>query len=94
MSIKVEVFSSPGCSKCGKAKYVLQDIAREIGGDCIDWREVNVLDEIDYVIQLGVLSTPSIAIDDELIFTSLPSEKRLRSELLKRLNEENQEQGA
>lgn len=91
MSIKVEVFSSPGCSKCGKAKYVLQDIAKEIGGNRIDWREVNILDEIDYAIQLGVLSTPSIAIDDVLIFTSLPSEKRLRSELLKRLDEEIQE---
>ncbi len=85
MNIKVEVFSSPGCSKCGKAKVVLRDIASEIGGDRIDWREVNVLDEIDYAIQLGVLSTPSIAIDEELIFTSLPSEKRLRSELLNRL---------
>lgn len=94
MSIKVEVFSSPGCSKCGKAKYVLQDIAKEIGGNRIDWREVNILEEIDYAVQLGVLSTPSIAINDVLIFTSLPSEKRLRSELLRRLNEENQEQGA
>jgi len=93
MSIKVEVFSSPGCSKCGKAKYVLKDIAKDIGGDRINWREVNILDEIDYAVQLGVLSTPSIAINDVLIFTSLPSEKRLRRELLKRLNEESQEQG-
>ncbi|HEC26844.1 MAG TPA: glutaredoxin, partial [Gammaproteobacteria bacterium] len=77
MSIKVEVFSSPGCSKCGKAKYVLEDIAKEIGGNRIDWHEVNILDEIDYAVQLGVLSTPSIAIDGVLIFTSLPSEKRL-----------------
>ncbi|GBE07534.1 hypothetical protein BMS3Bbin11_01325 [bacterium BMS3Bbin11] len=91
MSIKVEVFSSPGCSKCGKAKYVLEDIAKEIGGNRIDWHEVNILDEIDYAIQLGVLSTPSIAIDGVLIFTSLPSEKRLHSELLKRLNDESQE---
>lgn len=94
MNIKVEVFSSPGCSKCGKAKYVLQDIAREIGGNRIDWREVNVLDEIDCAVRLGVLSTPSIAINDVLIFTGLPSEKRLRYELLKRINEESQEQGA
>lgn len=86
MSIIVEIFSSPNCSKCGKAKIVLQGIVKEIGKDRIDWREVNVLDEIDYAIQLGVLTTPSIAIDGVLIFTSLPSEKRLRSELLKRVN--------
>ncbi len=94
MSIKVEVFSSPGCGKCGKAKHVLRDIAEEIGGDRINWREVNILDEIDYAIQLGVLSTPSIAIDDELVYTSLPSENKLRSELLRRLEVGKQEQGA
>jgi glutaredoxin len=63
MSIKVEVFSSPGCSKCNHAKSVLQKLAEEIGGNAIQWREVNILDELDYAVQLGVLSTPAIAID-------------------------------
>jgi len=29
MSIKVEVFSSPGCGKCGHAKEVLRKLADE-----------------------------------------------------------------
>jgi len=85
MSIKVEVFASPGCGKCGHAKVVLQKITEEIGGNKIEWREVNILDEMDYAVDIGVLSTPSIAINGELIFTSLPSAKKLRAELVKQL---------
>lgn len=85
MSIKVEVFTSPGCSKCGQAKEVLRKLAEEIGGGRIEWREVNVLEELDYAVNLGVLSTPAIAIDGELTFTGLPSARKLRGELERRL---------
>jgi len=85
MNIKVEVFSSPGCSKCGQAKEVLRKLAEEIGGGLIEWREVNVLEELDYAVNLGVLSTPAIAIDGDLTFTGLPSVRTLRSELDRRL---------
>jgi len=92
MTIKVEVFSSPGCGKCGHAKEVLRklvvELTNESGSEQINWREVNILDELDYAVALGVLSTPSIAINDELIFTSLPSAKKLRDELVSRLNKE------
>jgi len=89
MTIKVEVFSSPGCGKCGHAKDVLRNITEDEGFESIQWREVNILEELDYAVELGVLSTPSIAIDDELVFSSLPSAKKLRAELLARLSKEN-----
>jgi len=89
MTIKVEVFSSPGCGKCGHAKDVLRKLADEIGAEQISWRDINILEELDYAVELGVLSTPSIAIDDELVFSSLPSAKKLRGELLSRLGKEN-----
>lgn len=88
MAIKVEVFSSPGCGKCGHAKDVLKKVAEEIGGGRIDWREVNVLDEMDYAVKLGVLSTPAIAVNGKLLFTSLPSTKKLRQVLEEKLREE------
>ncbi|WP_198262933.1 glutaredoxin family protein [sulfur-oxidizing endosymbiont of Gigantopelta aegis] len=66
--MNIEIFSSPGCGKCGHAKVVLSELANEIGGDKINWREVNILEEIDYAVELGVMTTPSIAIDGELIF--------------------------
>ncbi len=85
MSIEIEIFSSPGCTKCGQAKEVLRRLVEEIGKERIEWREVNVLEELDYAVSLGVLSTPAIAIDGEITFAGLPSVRRLRAELDRRL---------
>lgn len=85
--LNIEVFSSPGCSKCGHAKDVLRQLVEELGGDRIQWREVNILDEMDHAIELGVMSTPSIAINSVLVFSRLPSEKKLRAELENQLND-------
>lgn len=83
--IKVEVFSSPGCAKCMQAKVVLKAILEELGEDKVTWREVNILEEMDYAVDLGVMATPAMAIDGKLVFSSLPSAAKLRSELDKRL---------
>jgi len=87
--MNIEIFSSPGCGKCGHAKEALRkladDLNNKLGGDKIHWREVDILEEIDHAVELGVMSTPSIAIDGELIFTSLPSAQKLRTELESRL---------
>ncbi len=81
MSIQVEVFSAPGCGKCGHAKEVLRSVVDAWTDNRIEWREVNILEELDYAVQLGVLSTPAIAIGGKLVFTGLPSEKKLRQAL-------------
>ncbi len=91
MTIKVEVFSSPGCGRCARAKDELRKIAEEFGEDRIQWRDVNVVEEIDHTVSMGVLSTPAIAIDGELVFSSLPSAKRLRKALEQRLKSEERE---
>ncbi len=81
--IQVEVFTAPGCSKCGHAKQLLQALAEQMDGIC--WREVDILAEMDYAVRLGVLSTPALSIDGELVFTGLPSQKKLRQALEQRL---------
>lgn len=88
MSIKVEVFSTPGCSHCDGARDSLKAIAEAFGEHRVSWRYVNVLDELDYAVQLGVLTPPSMAIDGELVFATLPSATRLREELQRRLEHE------
>ena len=85
--IQVEVFTAPGCGKCGRAKDVLKTVVDEWADADIDWREVNILEELDYTVQLGVLATPAIAIDGKLVFTGLPSEKKLLQALRKHLEE-------
>jgi len=86
MSIQVEVFSSPGCGKCGHAKEVLRKLVTELGDNTVAWREVNILEELDYAVDLGVLSTPAIAIDGELVFSALPTPNKLRAELESRIS--------
>ncbi len=83
--IQVEVFSSPGCSRFGQVFDMLQTITQEFGAERIEWREVNVLEELDYAVELGVLSMPAIAIDGELVFRSHPSADKLRDALESRL---------
>ena len=83
--LKVEVFYSPGCGKCAQAKAVLRTVAEKLGPDKVTWREVNILEEIDYAVELGVMSSPAVAIDGQLVFSSLPSAGQLRAELGRRL---------
>ncbi|MFV2059690.1 MAG: thioredoxin family protein [Gammaproteobacteria bacterium] len=90
MSISIEVFSSPGCGKCGHAKDVLRKLVTELGEGLFQWREVNILEEMDHAVEIGVMSTPSIAINGKLVFSSLPTSKKLRVELERQLSAQHQ----
>ncbi len=88
MTLQIEVFSAPGCSKCGQAKARLKKVVETLSGGQIDWREVNILEELDYTVSLGILATPAIAMNGQLVFTGLPSEKTLQRVVMKHLNED------
>ena len=81
--MKVEIFYTPGCSECVAAHAKLRKVAQESVKD-LEWRELNVLDDLDHAVELGVLTLPSIAVDGELVFTSLPTVTQLREALRKR----------
>ena len=81
--MKVELFHSPGCSRCAAAQAKLRTVAEATVSD-LEWREVNAVDELDRAVELGVLTLPSIVVDGELVFTSLPSEQQLRDALAER----------
>jgi hypothetical protein len=81
--MKVELFYSPGCSQCAVVREDLKATAeRTVAG--IEWRELNVLEDLDYAVELGVLSLPAIAVDGELLFSSLPTPHQLRDALIRR----------
>ena len=82
MSVKIEVIAAPGCKRCAAAQVELRTIAASVlGEENVVWREVNVLKEIDYAVSLGVLSTPAIAVNGELVFSSLPTPTQFRTTL-------------
>ena len=82
--MKVELFYTPGCDKCADNKDKLRTVATELVPDLV-WRELNVLDQLDYAVEVGVITLPSIAIDGEVLFSSLPTCRQVRRELIKRL---------
>jgi hypothetical protein len=81
--VKIELFYTPGCEKCDVAREGLKATAKEVSPG-INWRELNALDELDYAVKVGVVTLPAIAIDGELVFSSLPTHQQLRRELIKR----------
>lgn len=88
MTILVEAFAAPGCSKCAQARDDLKSVAESVGNGEVSWRDINILEDMDYAVELGVMSPPSLAIDGELVFPALPTPERLRAELMKRLRRE------
>ncbi len=84
-SIIIELFSNKYCSRCSKAKQNLRNIVNEFSQEGVVYRELDVLKELDYAVSLGVLLTPAIAIDGELIFSAMPSLKQFEREIKQRL---------
>ena len=83
MSLKIEVLSSPGCAKCVQARERLKSVILENFSNQLEWREVNIMEELDYAVKLGVLTTPAIAVNGKLIFKGLPSVKEMQAFLEK-----------
>ena len=81
--MKIELFHAPGCSRCAAAREGLK-AAAQAAVPGIEWREVNVLDEMDYAVERGVLSLPAVVVDGELMFAALPTPHQLRAALLRR----------
>ena len=84
-SITLELFSASACNRCARAKQRLEATVDKFSEGTIVYREIDVLEELDYAVSLGVLTTPSIVIDGELVFTAMPSERKLRAAIDKRV---------
>ena len=76
--VDIEVFTSL-CSNCQRAARLVERLLKEPGFENMTWREIDVVEEIDYAVAHGVLATPSIAIGGEVIFSALPSKQQLRN---------------
>ncbi|MDZ4142552.1 MAG: thioredoxin family protein [Methylotenera sp.] len=84
MTVKIEVIAAQGCRKCASAQDELRAVAVSVLGEGrLVWREINVLEELDYAVSLGVLTMPAIAVNGELTFPSLPTPEQFRAALLR-----------
>ena len=81
--MKVELFYTDGCASCTAFKGELETAVLGVIPDVV-WRDVDPLKEMDYAVELGVASLPSLAIDGKVVFTTLPTAEQLRKAVLAR----------
>lgn len=81
--MKVEFFFASGCSKCAASRAALREAAASVPD--VKWTEVDIAKNPNRVVDVGVLSTPAIAMDGELVFKTAPSASELCGEIRKRL---------
>lgn len=81
--MKVELFHSAGCKQCAATREALRNAAEKAVPGLV-WREVDAAMELDYAVDLGVMSLPAVAVDGMLVFPSLPTPVQLGQELLRR----------
>ena len=74
--MKIELFYASGCNKCAANRESLKAAAESAATD-VEWLELDVLKNMDYAVDLGVLTLPAIAIDGVLEFPVLPNVKQL-----------------
>src|SRR5262249_41115406 len=82
-AMKIEVFYALGCAACVAQHDELRAAAQSVLKN-LEWREGNVVDNVGRAVEFGVLTLPSIVIDGELVFTSMPSVAQLRNALIER----------
>lgn len=75
-TVSVELFFAAGCSKCAEARDALREAARSALP--VEWKEIDIGKNPNRAVDVGLLSTPAVAIDGELIFRTMPTASELR----------------
>ena len=73
---RVELFFTAGCEKCAEARDSLREAAQAASG-VVDWKEVDIAQDPNRAVDVGVIATPAIAIDGELVFSRMPTASEL-----------------
>lgn len=81
--MKVELFHTGGCRSCAAARDDLKAVAQQAVPGVV-WRDVDAARELDYLVEVGVMSLPALAVDGQLVFSSLPTPAQLAQELQRR----------
>lgn len=88
MVIHLELFYSPYCSRCRKAREQVRSFAANWPPERVQFRELDVLQELDRAVAAGVLQTPALAIDGQLIAGPVPTPRALEALLRQRLKKQ------
>jgi predicted DsbA family dithiol-disulfide isomerase len=79
MSVEIELFYSPWCLRCAAARRRLRALVAGSADGKLDYRERNVLENLERAVELGVTATPALAIGGRLVAVGRWQEARLRT---------------
>ena len=77
MTVRVELFTAGFCPRCRSAKTALVGAIEDLGRERFELRLLDVVEEIDHAVEVGVLTTPAITVDGELFYTPRPTAHKL-----------------
>lgn len=85
--MKIDVFYADGCASCSASRRALKVAALHAFPTSAVWSDLDIVKNIDYAVELGVLTVPAVAIDGSLVFANLPSAQQLVAALTVRMQE-------
>ena len=77
-TVKVELITADFCSPCAGARTALVRAIEDLGQERFELRLLDVVEEIDHAVEVGVLATPAIAVDGELVHPARPTVDKFR----------------
>jgi thiol-disulfide isomerase/thioredoxin len=81
--VSIEFFFAGGCSACARARQALRETAESTGQ--VTWEEIDIAKNPNRAVDVGVMSTPALAIDGSLIFKIVPTPAELRNAIEARI---------
>ena len=76
-TVTVEFLFAGGCEHCAKARDALREAAQSTPN--VEWRETDVGKNPRRAVDVGVVGTPAVAINGELVFKTAPAPADLRT---------------
>lgn len=70
---------STGCPRCHHFYEIVCQVVSEISDDI----KVEYLDDIQKIIDIGLMQSPALVIDNEAVLTGFSSDRKLIAELIK-----------
>jgi len=86
MKVQLELFTANVCAYCAQAKSVLSGLVEELDNDQIELKFIDVVENIDHAVAMGVLVTPALTVNGQLVFSPLPDRKTVLQALEAELN--------
>ena len=79
--IEIQIISAGGCAKCATAKEKINQYTYSMTN--VNVSEVSLVENPELAVKYGVLTTPTIIINEVLVFSHTPDEEEFNAYLEK-----------